>query len=51
MIATSQPKDIKDIVARYDKEREGIEALTVARACFGLEGVENNVAMGTGHVG
>ncbi len=26
MIATSQPKDIKDIVARYDKEREGIEA-------------------------
>ena len=26
MIATSQPKDIKDIVARYDNEREGIEA-------------------------
>lgn len=26
MIATSQPSEIKDIVARYDKEREGIEA-------------------------
>ena len=32
-------------------EREGFEALTVAHACFGLEGVENYVAMGTGHVG
>lgn len=26
MIATSQPEQIKEIVARYDKEREGIEA-------------------------
>ena len=26
MIATSQPQQIKEIVARYDKEREGIEA-------------------------
>ena len=26
MIATSRPEQIKEIVARYDKEREGIEA-------------------------
>lgn len=26
LIATSQPKDVLEVVERYDKEREGIEA-------------------------